>query len=88
MAEKLLRNVSSGEFPGDYEETFIKNQSQIRADKAAKAHQIAPNKRLRGRPVSMDQTLLKRESGFNIYEGLKRKTRSDKGVKRGKQSSE
>jgi hypothetical protein len=88
MAGKLLRNVSSGEFPGDYEETFIKNQSQIRAEKAAKAHQIAPKKRLRGRPVSMDQTLLKRESGFNIYEGLKRKTRSDKGVKRGKQSSE
>jgi len=32
MAEKLLRSVSAGVFPGDYEETFIKNQSQIRAE--------------------------------------------------------
>jgi hypothetical protein len=87
MAERLLRNVSSGVFPGDYEETFIKNQSQIRAEKAAKAHQIAPKKRLRGRPVSMDQTVIKRESGFNIYEGLIRKTRSDKGKKRGSYSA-
>jgi hypothetical protein len=86
MAEKLLRNVSSGVFPGDYEETFIKNQSQIRAEKAAKAHQIAPKKRLRGRPVSMDQVIIKREDGFNPYSGQKRSTRSDKGKKRGSYS--
>jgi hypothetical protein len=86
-AEKLLRNVSKGVFPGDYEETFIKNQSQIRAQKAAKAHQIAPKKRLRGRPVSMDQTVIKRESGYDMYDGIKRKTRSDKGKKRGSYSA-
>jgi hypothetical protein len=88
MAEKLLRNVSSGVFPGDYEETFIKNQSQIRAEKAAKAHAIAPKKRLRGRPKSMDQIVVKRQSGDDPYAGSKRKTRSDKGVKRSKYSTQ
>ena len=88
MAEKLLRNVSSGVFPGDYEETFIKNQSQIRAEKAAKAHVIAPKKRLRGRPKSMDQIVVKRQSGDDPYAGSKRKTRSDKGVKRSKYSTQ
>jgi hypothetical protein len=88
MAEKLLRNVSSGVFPGDYEETFVKNQSQIRAEKAAKAHHIPPKKKLRGRPLSMDQTIIKRVDGEDPYSGIKRQTRSDKGKKRGKQSSD
>ena len=88
MAEKLLRNVSSGVFPGDYEETFIKNQSQIRAEKAAKAHQIGPKKRLRGRPKSMDQIITKGVNPADPYAGSKRKTRSDKGVKRGKSSTQ
>jgi hypothetical protein len=88
MAEKLLRNVSSGVFPGDYEETFIKNQSQIRAERAAKAHQIGPKKRLRGRPKSMDQIITKGVNPADPYAGSKRKTRSDKGVKRGKYSAQ
>lgn len=87
MAEKLLRNVSSGEFPGDYEEKFIQNQSQIRAERAARKFEIAPKKRLRGRPASMDQVLVSRKSGEDPYAHVERKTRSDKGVKRGKQSS-
>ena len=88
MAEKLLRNVSSGVFPGDYEETFIKNQSQIRAERAAKAHAIAPKKRLRGRPKSMDQVITKGVNPADPYAGSKRKTRSDKGVKREKYSTQ
>ncbi len=84
MAEKLLRNVSSGVFPGDYEETFIKNQSRVRAERAAKAHQIVPKKRLRGRPASMDQTVIKRKSGVDPYSEVVRKTRKDKGEKRGR----
>lgn len=88
MAEKLLRNVSSGVFPGDYEETFSKNQSQMRAERAAKAHLIAPKKRLRGRPKSMDQIIVKRKSGEDPYSGSERKTRSDKGFKRGKYSTQ
>jgi len=85
MAEKLLRNVSSGVFPGDYEETFVKNQSQIRAERAAMARQIAPKKRLRGRRYDLGGG-----KDINIddpYLNAVRKTRSDKGVKRGKQSS-
>ena len=88
MAEKLLRNVSEGVFPGDYEETFIKNQSQIRAERAAKAHVIAPKKGLRGRPKSMDQIITKGVNPADPYAGSKRKTRSDKGVKRGKSSTQ
>jgi hypothetical protein len=84
MAEKLLRNVSKGEFPGDYEETFIKNQSQIRAERATKAPVIAADKRLRGRPSSMDRVVTKGVNAADPYSGSKRKTRSDKGVKREK----
>lgn len=82
-SEKLLRNVSKGVFPGDYEETFIKNQSQLRAEKAAKKKtEIEPKKRLRGtrrltsgvRTANLDDP----------YLGSKRKTRKDKGVRRGK----
>ena len=85
MAEKLLRNVSSGVFPGDYEETFVKNQSQIRAERAAKAHQITPNKRLRGPRIVTKG--VKHTNVDDPFLNAVRKTRSDKGVKRGKQSS-
>jgi hypothetical protein len=88
MAEKLLRNVSSGVFPGDYEEAFIKNQSQIRAERAAKAHVTPPKKRLRGRPKSMDQIVTKRVNPADPYAGSKRKIRTDKGIKRGKYSTQ
>ena len=80
MAEKLLRNVAKGEFPGDYEETFIKTQSQIRADKAAKAFEVSGKKR---RGVRGVVTGAKGIDGDDPYAGIARKTRSDKGKKRG-----
>jgi hypothetical protein len=84
-AEKLLRNVSAGVFSGDYEETFIKNQSQLRAEKAAKKKtEIEPKKRLRGRPHSMDQKVVKRKSGLDPHSETIRRPRKDKGEKRGK----
>ena len=87
LSEKLLRNVSEGVFPGDYEETFIKNQSQKRAEEIAKIHAVEPAKRRRGRPRSLDVVITKRKSGEDPYSEVVRKTRSDKGKKRGSYSS-
>lgn len=86
MAEKLLRNVSKGVFPGDYEETFVKNQTQLRAEKALKSATMSTKKQLRGRPKSMDIVTTKRISGYDPYAGTIRKTRSDKGKVRGSRS--
>lgn len=83
MSEKLLRNVSKGVFPGDYEETFVKNQMQLRAEKTQKSATSSAKKQRRGRPKSMDVVMTKRVSGDDPYAGAIRKTRSDKGKKRG-----
>ena len=85
MAWKLLRNVSKGVFPGDYEETFVKNQTQLRAEKALKSATTSHKKQRRGRPKAMDIITTKRVDGDDPYAGTVRKTRSDKGVKRGPQ---
>ena len=81
-AEKLLRNVSQGDFPGDYEETFVKNQSQIRAEKAAK-EKIAPFKQSNRIPKH-SRTGPKIKNEHDPYAGSVRKTRSDKGLPRKK----
>ncbi len=83
MAGKLLRNVSKGVFPGDYEETFVKNQTQLRAEKALKSATTSPKKQRRGKPKSMHVITTKRIDGDDPYAGTVRKTRSDKGVRRG-----
>lgn len=82
LAEKLLRNVSEGVFPGDYEETFIKNQTQLRAEKAVKKPVYNSKKFTKGPPKARYQVIKKRVSGTDPYAGIKRKTRSDKGKKR------
>lgn len=87
LAEKLLLNVSLGVFPGDYEEAFIKNQSQIRAQKAASTVQNVKKVR-RGPPSSLYSVNKDRKSGVDPYSDVKRKTRSDKGVKRTKRLSD
>lgn len=87
LAEKLLLNVSLGVFPGDYEEAFIKNQSQIRAQKAASTVQNGKKVR-RGPPSSLYTVHIDRKSGVDPYSEVERKTRSDKGVKRTKSSSD
>ncbi|UOD50704.1 hypothetical protein [Orrella daihaiensis] len=86
LSEKLLRNVSEGSFPGDYEETFIKNQSQKRAEEIAKLYAIKPTKRSRGTSTSRFVKKIDRVSGTDPYAGASRKTRSDKGKKRGSYS--
>lgn len=81
-AEKLLRNVSQGDFPGDYEEIFIKNQTQLRIEKAAK-EKIAPFKQSNRIPKhSRTGPIIKNE--HDPYAGVVRKTRSDKGLPRKK----
>ena len=61
ISENLLRIVSSGSFPGNYEETAIKNQSTKR--------KIPPPVRSykRGVPQSLYIDAKKRESGFDLY---------------------
>lgn len=81
-AEKLLRNVSQGDFPGDYEETFIKNQTQLRIEKAAK-EKIAPFKQSNRIP-KYSRTGPKIKNEHDPYAGAVRKTRSDKGLPRKK----
>ena len=84
-AEKLLRNVSQGKFPGDYEETFIKNQTQLRIEKAAK-EKSAPFKQSNRIPKH-SRTGPKIKNKHDPYAGAVRKTRSDKGVPRRKKLS-
>ena len=81
-AEKLLRNVSQGDFPGDYEETFVKNQTQLRIEKAAK-EKIAPFKQSNRIPKH-SRTGPKIKNEHDPYAGVVRKTRSDKGLPRKK----
>lgn len=81
-AEKLLRNVSQGDFPGDYEETFIKNQSQIRAKKVAKKRDVIFNKS--NRTPKYSRTGPEKRNPDDPYAGSIRKTRSDKGLQRKK----
>ena len=82
MAEKLLLNVSAGAFPGAYEETFVRTQSEIRAKRVAEAAESEP-KASRGarRGVSTTKKRLNADDPF-----ANRKTRSDKGKKRGSYS--
>ena len=82
MAEKLLLNVSAGAFPGVYEETFVRTQSEIRAKRVAEAAESEP-KASRGarRGVSTTKKRLNADDPF-----ANRKTRSDKGKKRGSYS--
>jgi len=79
MAEKLLRNVSAGVFPGSYEETFVRTQAKIRAKRAVEAADFVP-KASRGarRGVSTTKKQPNADDPF-----ANRKTRSDKGKKRG-----
>ena len=79
MAEKLLLNVSAGAFPGAYEETFVRTQSEIRAKRADEAAGSEP-KASRGarRGGSTARKQLNADDPF-----ANRKTRSDKGKKRG-----
>jgi hypothetical protein len=60
-SENLLRLVSAGSFPGNYEETAIKNQAVKR--------KIPPPARSqkRGVPQSLYVDKKKRESGFDMY---------------------
>ena len=81
-AEKLLRNVAQGDFPGDYEETFIKNQSQIRAKKVAKKRDVIFNKS--NRTPKYSRTGPEKRNPDDPYAGSIRKTRSDKGLQRKK----
>jgi hypothetical protein len=81
-AEKLLRNVAQGDFPGDYEETFIKNQSQIRAEKVAKKRDVIFNKS--NRTPKYSRTGPEKRNPDDPYAGSIRKTRSDKGLSRKK----
>lgn len=81
-AEKLLRNVSRGDFPGDYEETFIKNQSQLRAEKIAKKKDTTFNKA--NRTPKYGRTGPIKHNSDDPYFGSIRKTRSDKGLPRKK----
>ena len=79
MAEKLLRNVSTGAFPGDYEETFVRTQSEIRAKRTAEAPGIDPKARRGARHGgARAKKSLNADDPFST-----RKTRSDKGKKRG-----
>ena len=82
MAPKLLLNVSSGTFPGAYEETFVRTQSEIRAKRAVEAADSEP-KASRGarRGGSTARKQLNADDPF-----ANRKTRSDKGKKRGSYS--
>jgi hypothetical protein len=84
-AEKLLRNVAQGKFPGDYEETFIKNQTQLRIEKAAK-EKNAPFKQSNRIPKH-SRTGPKIKNEHDPYAGAVRKTRSDKGLPREKKLS-
>ena len=84
-AEKLLRNVAQGKFPGDYEETFIKNQTQLRIEKAAK-EKNAPFKQSNRIPKH-SRTGPKIKNEHDPYAGAIRKTRSDKGLPREKKLS-
>jgi hypothetical protein len=79
MAEKLLLNVSVGAFPGAYEETFVRTQSEIRAKRVAEAAESEP-KASRGarRGGATSRKQLNADDPF-----ANRKTRSDKGKKRG-----
>ena len=81
-AEKLLRNVSQGDFPGDYEETFVKNQSQIRAEKVAKNKDTIFDKS--NRTPKYGRTGPEKRNPDDPYAGSIRKTRSDKGLPRKK----
>jgi len=81
-AEKLLRNVAQGDFPGDYEETFIKNQSQIRAEKIAKNKDATFIKL--DRIPKYGRTGPEKRNPDDPYAGSIRKTRSDKGLSRKK----
>ena len=81
-AEKLLRNVSQGDFPGDYEETFVKNQSQIRAEKVAKNKDTIFDKS--NRTPKYGRTRPEKRNPDDPYAGSVRKTRSDKGLPRRK----
>ena len=81
-AERLLRNVSQGDFPGDYEEIFIKNQTQLRIEKAAK-EKNAPFKQSNRIPKH-SRTGPKIKNEHDPYAGVVRKTRSDKGLPRKK----
>ncbi len=60
-SENLLRIVSAGSFPGNYEETAIKNQSTKR-----KAPPPVRSQK-RGVPQSLYIDIKKRESGFDMY---------------------
>jgi hypothetical protein len=66
-SENLLRIVSAGSFPGNYEEAAIKNQATKR-----KAPPLERSQK-RGVPQSLYIDIKKRESGFDMYE--KRKPR-------------
>ena len=81
-AEKLLRNVAQGDFPGHYEETFIKNQSQIRAEKVAKKRDVIFNKS--NRTPKYSRTGPEKRNPDDPYASSIRKTRSDKGLPRKK----
>jgi len=81
MAEKLLRNVSAGAFPGDYQETFVRTQSEIRAKRAAEASGKDPKARRGARHGgARAKKVPNADDPFST-----RKTRSDKGKKRGGQ---
>ncbi len=79
MAEKLLRNVSSGAFPGIYEETFTRTQAEIRAKRAADALGLQARATRGARHGSGKAKTV--ENADNPFS--QRKTRSDKGKKRG-----
>lgn len=78
MSEKLLRNVSSGVFPGGYEESFVRTQAEIRAMRTFEATKMGANAK---RGARLGNTKMKKlvnaDDPFS-----QRKTRSDKGKKR------
>jgi hypothetical protein len=80
IAEKLLRNVASGVFPGDYETTPKRTQAQIRDDRAAMAATLGPKAKRAPRHGSV-AIAKKSRSQDDLFSP--RKTRSDKGKRRG-----
>lgn len=63
IVENILRNVSSGVFPGDYLTASVKNQAEARRKKRA----VPVRSHSRGVPESLYVKKVKREAGLDPY---------------------